>query len=168
MIFSRERWRSIFSEKQHRGTQKSNKNNKSNKNRENWALPISLQNFTMWYREIGIVWLPRFCGDLGARWGLSAGQMTVLSGNYRPAKIDLENFGYGIFGRKWRFFSIFRKCALKVIYGYFIVSGHFLFLKWPISGHIWHFRPLPDNIWNIKKFGFLGNFCNFGRIGRYM
>ena len=34
-------------------------------------------------------------GVWGAQWGLSAGEMTVLSGNYRPAKIDLEILGMG-------------------------------------------------------------------------
>ena len=90
-------------------------------------------------------------GIWGARWGLSTGQTTILSGNYRPAKIDLENFRSGIFGQKWRFFSIFQKCTLNVIYWYFIVSGHFPDPKWPISGHIWHLRPLPDKIWKIRK-----------------
>ena len=110
---------------------------------------------------VGDQWRSPFYRGLGARWDVSSSHIDLLSGINRPAKIDLYNFFSDFLNRKWRFFSIFAKCALITIYTSCIVSGHSPGLQRPISGHISHFRTLLDNIGKIEKINFLDIFTKF-------
>ena len=110
---------------------------------------------------VGGQWRSPFYRGLGARWDVSSSHIDLLSGINRPAKIDFENFLSDFFCRKLRFFSIFAKCALITMYTSCIVSRHSPGLQRPISGHILHFRPLPDNIGKIEKIDFFDIFAKF-------
>ena len=168
IFFSRERWRSTLSEKQHRGTQKSNKNNKSNKDNKNSVFLISPQDFMIRPRGVGVVWLPKFCGGLGGPMGsicrpndrivrkLSAGQN-------RPWKFWVWDFW-----SKMTIFFDFPKMCLKC---HIWVFYRFRTLSRPQMADFRPYMTFPTTSGQYmknKKIGFLGNFCNFGIIGRYM
>ena len=139
--------------------------------KKNWkflVLEIWQRNLEKWGNVVGASGEARFIGVWGARWDVSSSHIDLLSGIDRPGKIDFENFLWDFLSQKWRFFSIFQKYVLNTILRAFIVSGHFPEPKRPNSGHIWHFRPHPDNIGRIEKIDFFDNFAKLTYIMLYI